>query len=243
MSRFSTLIVVALKAEWSFLNRENPFKQISRSPLLYVSTKNPGLALLQTGLGSEHAAMAFEDFLSQHHAEQVLHIGTCGALNPELKYGDVFLSRSLINTDGNQMECPLAEKILSSFKNPVQPLKSGATLCSEKILKNGDEKKSARQKFLADTVDMESFAVAQICQRRDFGYLNLRGLFDEAQDDLANMSRSHNKSGNLSPTGLAADLMANPKLILKLPEMQRRLGLVQKNLMVVLRELLTLEVP
>lgn len=235
MKDFSTLIVVALKAEWSFLNRNRSFKQISGSPLLYVSTEDPSLALLQTGVGPGRATSSFENFFIRHTTGQVLHIGTCGALDPALKCGDVFLSRVLINTDGKKIEAQLTEKILHSLKNPALSLKSGVTLCSEKILKNQDEKKSAHEKFLADTVDMESFTVAKTCQEKDIPYLNARGIFDEAHEDLADMARSHTAAGNLAPAGLMADLIASPKLILKLPEMQRRLTLIQKHLAVVVK--------
>lgn len=236
---FTKLIVVALKPEWSFLKQDYPFQKKSDGPLLYSLSQIPAIGLLQTGVGLERTATSFENFLSQHTVDHILHMGTCGALNPNLQCGDLFVSQTVINSEEKNIRIPVFKDLLEHLKNSGVPAHTGMTLCAQQVLKNSAEKKAAHERFLADTVDMESVAVAKICQNLGISYLNVRGVFDRADEDLADMARSHTAAGNLSPAGLMADLIASPKLVLKLPEMQKRLMLIQKNLLVVVRWLFT----
>lgn len=228
--QFKLLIVAALKPEWTFLNTLLKFKISENFPALFTTKDTDSVAVLQTGVGMDQAALAFDGFLSRHSTKTVLHIGTCGGLDPSLKSGDLFFSKIITSESGEQLPCPLPQSLFAELTRHKIPHQYGTSLCVAHPLKTPDEKNQACKGLGAQTVDMESFTIAKACLAQNITYINSRGVFDSATESLCQMPNTYHKNGDLSGTGLMVDLIKDPKLILKLPEFQKRISLIHSRL-------------
>lgn len=228
--QFKLLIVAALKPEWSFLNTLLKFKISENFPALFTTKDTDSVAVLQTGVGMDQAALAFDGFLSRHSTKTVLHIGTCGGLDPLLKPGDLFFSRAIKSESGEQLPCHLPQPLIDELTLNNIPHKLGTSLCAKSPLKTPDEKNHVYKRLGAHAVDMESFIIAKTCLTKNITYINSRGVFDSATESLCQMPNTHHINGDLSGAGLMLDLIKDPKLILKLPGFQKRLSLIHSRL-------------
>jgi len=238
MVKLNKLLVVALKPEWSHLKQLFRFQKDHEQKNLYFIEDVPGTALLQVGFGLENAKNKFAEFLKNHSCESVLHFGSCGALDAGLKVGDLVVSRGeVISTTGESLELasPHLDPLVQFLDQSELSYKTGRLLTSDKVLEDRKEKKDAEKHYLAMAVDMESYAIAKICQEKKIDYLSVRGVFDAVEDDVADLGEPFNNKGNLKPAKLAVNLMKSPKLILKVPDLQKRLALVNQRLGKVVR--------
>lgn len=239
-TQFKLLIVAALKPEWAFLNALLNFKISEKFPALFTTKDTDSVAVLQTGVGMDQAVLAFDRFLSRYTTQTVLHIGTCGGLDPMLKAGDLFFSRTIKLESGEQLPCHLPQSLLDELARHKIPHQYGTSLCVTHPLKTPDEKNQACKGLGAQTVDMESFIITKTCLAKNITYINSRGVFDSATESLCQMPNTHHINGDLSGAGLMLDLIKDPKLILKLPGFQKRLSLIHSRLKPVVQYFLQL---
>ena len=228
MSHFANLLVVALSPEWQGLKKIFRFERVMADPPVF-SLDGEKSALLQCGFGPKRAAESLRHFLQKHTAESVLQVGTCGALDTCLRASDLVIVQSIINGDKTMI------KLDEMAKLKGQALRTGTLFSSEQPLKTAEEKEAAQKKFGAQIVDMESYAVAQICQEHKIKYACVRGVFDEASESLAMIGQPFRADGTLSYWRLARDIIKSPKLLTILPGFARRQSLLDKKLLPVIR--------
>lgn len=224
MTPFQKLILVALKPEWSFLKSHYSLKRLPTAIPLFEFQTVPGAALLQLGLGPDAAEKTLTTFFKGFGAASSLHFGLSGSLSDDVLPEDLFLADEIVNETGDALSLPASPLKESDIKH-------GRLFTSNVILKNETQKRKAADEFSAQTVDMESYGVAKLCQAHDCRYTSLRGVFDAVTDDVAAMEGVHSEAGNLKPTKFVANLVQNPKLIFQLPSFARRLSKIQKKAM------------
>ncbi len=217
------LLVVALKPEWASLKNHCDFENDARLKNFFRLKAKPDTGLLQIGCGLGNARLNFLKFLEIYDCETVLHFGACGALVPELNVGTVFVATEI--TDGK-------ERIIihESRGMPAPSGTRGILFSSKSVLKNPEEKKFCRDQSGASAVDMESFAVAQICREKNISYQSARSVFDALDDNLEAIGEPFDDAGNLNAGKLVVNLIKNPKLILAVPDLKRRADLGSENL-------------
>jgi nucleoside phosphorylase len=213
---FDKLLVVALQPEWSFLKAKHSFELCSPGIALYRLRDKSDVGLAQIGFGPESARRNFSHVLTACDVTQVLHFGSCGALHPEMKISDLFAPEKIVSAEG-------AVSLSQAGQN-------GVLFTSSSVLKNRDEKDSARKTHNADCVDMESYPVAKQCLERGIFYHCVRAVFDTLTDNLEAMGEPYDADGNIQPSKMAVNLIKNPKLILELPDLKRRSDLVSQSL-------------
>ncbi len=219
--KIQKLLVVALKPEWSFLKQHLHFNQDPDLKDLYDIAEHPGAALLQVGVEVDAARDNFLRFLEREGCQSVLHFGTSGALTPALKCGDLVSVSSV---------CFEGETIV--LENPSTQGGAGQVVgklfTSRTILKNKVEKEAAHQQTGAMAVDMESFPIAKICRERGIKYSSIRGIFDEVDDDFETLIFGFHMSGDLDVKRTAVNVLKDPRAILKIPALKKKLGLVNR---------------
>ena len=217
------------------------------SELLIFATKpeageweKRGIPFFQVGIGPTAVARKEKELVQilGKGITRVLHIGLAGALDQALRAGDISLPQSI--TDGkttlkpdaflfSQLEKAINAARLTVFKGPL--------FSSETVLETAVQKKEAGEKWGAQTVDMESFWVAQICAREKIPYVALRGVFDALDKDLSALAEANlmTPEGNLNPAGLIG-LPLKPKLLFQLPQFQSVMNRTNKKLFRIYKE-------
>lgn len=127
------------------------------------------VSILITGIGRKNAQTAVDQVLALDRPALVLTCGFAGALNPELRIGNVFFS-----TD----EPALHEKLTSAGA------KSAKFFCATRVAVTAAEKAELRRSTGADAVEMESEAIQALCRERGIPCATVRVISDTANEDL-----------------------------------------------------------
>ena len=144
--------------------------------------KDRQLAIILSGAGRRSAARATEALIAGHKPQRVLSAGFAGGLSPRLKRHDILLPDHLVDTTGNQLAVDPA--IDPATLSSAPGIHAGRLLTTDRVIRLPDEKRSLGHRHDALAVDMETFAVAEVCRRRQVRFLAVRVINDTVADEL-----------------------------------------------------------
>ncbi len=144
--------------------------------------KDRQVALILSGAGRPAAAKATEALITGHRPGWVLAAGLAGGLNPKLHRGDILLADHLVDTAGNQLALDLKLDLAALCRTPGAHV--GRLLTADSVVRRPDEKCPLGRLHDAMAVDMESFAVAEVCRRHQVRFLAVRVINDAVDDEL-----------------------------------------------------------
>lgn len=156
------------------LDREAaPFRKLARRHRLPVR-------ILVSGVGRDAARQAME---SVGDAMLVISAGFCGALNPELKIGDVC--------------CSDEAKILTV----------------DRLVATPDAKRRLREQTGADVVDMEAEPIRRLCKSRGIPFLAVKAVSDTADTSLSPALVNLLSAGRVSPMRALTAALRRPAIL------------------------------
>jgi len=162
------------------------------------------------GIGAEAARRAAEAVIALYAPEVVYSAGFAGALEPELKAGELVLPRWVVNaSDGSRVEMHDGAGVLVSFETIASPA----------------QKLSLRESFAAQAVDMEAAAVARAAEARETRFGAVKAISDELGFVLPPMDRFIDSQGRFSEWRFVAHIAVRPWLwrrVLQLARNTRR---------------------
>lgn len=182
--------------------------------------------LLITGMGARNAERSTRAALKSIRSTTVFSCGFAGALNPELKIGDVvFATESL---DGS-----LAKRLRSNGA------KSVSFFCAERVAITSAEKSALRARTGADAVEMESEIIQRICREAGIECVTLRVISDSAHEDLPlDFNALMTGEQKLSPAKLARAILKAPQKIPALIRLGRNSAFAAQQLADVLAKII-----
>lgn len=129
------------------------------------------------------AGQAVADFLDctvipEHSA--LLVMGLCGSLSSQIGIGDLALYRSCVNFSGEEKFC---DRILTKQLQSHFGVSCMRGLNSDRVICSATEKRQFGEKYQADVVDMEGWAIA-----KRFSVAMLRVVSDDLEFDLPDLS-------------------------------------------------------
>ncbi len=130
-----------------------------------------------SGPGRTNAVKATERLIDGHKPRYVLSAGFAGGLSPRLKRHDILLGNEVMLESGESIAIPplLLEEGAGL---------TGKLLSADRVIRLADEKKTLFEKTGAMAVDMETFAVAEVCRRRKVSFIAVRIIHDPAGETL-----------------------------------------------------------
>ena len=137
------------------------------------------IAVVQAGMGFANARRATRAMLEAHTPPWVISCGFSGALRDGMRVGDIVLANSIVDTHGQSMKLDLGMSA-----DPKNGLHVGRLLTADEMVRTIEEKKELAEKHNAIAVDMESLAVAQVCQEMNTRFLAVRVISDDLSTDL-----------------------------------------------------------
>jgi adenosylhomocysteine nucleosidase len=141
------------------------------------------VVLIESGPGSSRVAQAAHALIDAHRPRVVVSAGFAGGLVSGVARQDLVVADSVLDglrgteiaVDSVQMLPWLAE---------VRNLHVGRVLTFDRVVRLAEEKRSLGSRHGALAVDMESFAVAEVCRSREAIFLNIRAISDAVDDEL-----------------------------------------------------------
>jgi len=155
------------------------------------------VVVFRSGPGGPSAAKATETLLDGHRPGWLISAGFAGGLSPALARYDVLMAESLTDLAGNRLATGLNVDPASLSATPGVHV--GRLLTADRVIRDPAEKRAMGEKYQALAVDMETFAVAEVCRRRRTPMLSVRIVSDTVDEQLAREIQSL-----MSPSTLAS---------------------------------------
>ncbi len=137
------------------------------------------VVVVESGAGMAKAERGTRALLAAHSPAWVLSCGYAGALQPQLKVGDIVAANELVDESGGKLEIDLGME-----SDPARHLHVGRVTTVGKIVRTIAEKHALAEKTGSLAVDMETFAVAQVCRELHRKFLAFRVISDDLSADL-----------------------------------------------------------
>ncbi len=232
----------ALREEVAFLRKQmKPRYEIGRSNHSIVQGIYQGKELLvaQTGIGKESAEAATRFFLDNYPVTTLISLGFAGALNEELKGGDVVLCSALhcANVVGTEPisstlctdERTVSLATLAMERGDVE-FRLGVGVTVPQMVLEPEDKQSLWDAFDADIVDMESYWIAKIAMKRRIPFLVIRSVSDTRQERLLPFDQLLTADGRVQWRAAGAYFVRNARRLREIPRLCRNMRLAQRGL-------------
>lgn len=190
--------------------------------------------LLQTGIGGPAAEAAMEFLLNYFPVDRVLVTGYCGGLSADLPTGAAILAdkiffrtRDALVTTGQRW----GEEVFRRLQSQGIPIHRGHLVQVEKPALTPEAKKKLGETFGALGVDMETFSVLKIAQRREnIASLALRFIVDPLGVDLMDTEAFVDSTGNVQGMPFVKAMLRRPKMLFRLPGLERMASQARRSL-------------
>lgn len=168
------------------------------------------LAAVECGGGPARARQATNALIDAHSPDWVVSIGFAGSLVPEVRAGSIFVADEVLEAD--------TKKTLAiDLKMPADPangLHTGRLVTTTHIVRLVSEKQALAEQSGAQVVDMESFAIAEVCRQREKKFLCVRVITDDTSADLPpEILTIFGKTGTLRAGAVAGAFFKRPSSV------------------------------
>jgi adenosylhomocysteine nucleosidase len=192
------------------------------------------VAVFHTGVGEKSCRARIEKFLRPQQLKYLICTGFAGALDPELRVGDLFLSEN----------CSSPELLGSSRLDMADDrLFVGKLATAPAVIDSKSERVRLAAENGAAAVDMETEFVAAACAAHGIPMLSLRVISDTPAEPfpvppavLFDLEKQKTKFGRL-----AFHLVTHPGAMMRLNAFRRRIGLARQSLTSALDKLLRVD--
>ena len=198
---------------------ENGGSWLSRRPMntIRYETDNAEIIAVECGIGKVNAAFAATVLILDHQVDCVLNAGLSGAIQ-HLAKGNVVAGTSYVECDFDLtvFGYPVGEKPGGvRYHEPSQKLLDAALTVNGVLparLGTGDffladpvRKQEYKEMFDIEAFDMETAAIASVCDRLETPFLSVRKISDDADDSA---SGSYRELNDLAEKALSEVLLA-----------------------------------
>ena len=192
--------------------------RLTKRPLNTVryETENAEIIAIESGIGKVNAAFAAALLIIDHQVDAVLTAGLSGAVQ-HLRKGDVVAGSTYTECDfdlspigfspgekpGEPPVRPASEKLLKAALSidGIVPARLGT---GDFFLADPEKKDEYKKRFDIEAFDMETAAVASVCDRLETPFLSIRKISDDAGDAA---SGSYQEMNALAETDLSEILL------------------------------------
>ncbi len=180
-----------------------------------------GVLLWQCGMGAERAQQAARSLLDAG-ATALLSWGTAGGLDPALRPGDVVLPATVVPSPGVGLEVDAAWHMRLCKCLAGSNINTGPLIQSPRVVAEPADKAELFQSTGAIAVDMESAAIAQVCQDAGKSFMAIRAIADPAGRSIpAAVITAMDVNGRVSLAKLGQVVLRTPRLLTTLLQLRR----------------------
>jgi adenosylhomocysteine nucleosidase len=189
---------------------------------MFATPRGP-ITVLETGVGAARAAEATRWLLDTHPPRLVVACGFAGALSSTLNVGDVLLASEVVEPDD---ELHWRTAVPTEFGD----LPVGRLVTVSQLVGRPSDKRSLARQTGAVAVDMESAAIAKVCQERRVPCAVVRAISDSFDTELSPRLVALLAAGRVVPWKVLAAVARSPGLIGELYGLARGTRLASQRL-------------
>ena len=182
------------------LERIKDYKEVKHANNVFylANFSSKELVIAYSKIGKVNAALTASAMIEKFGARKLLFTGVAGALNPNLKIGDMLYATSLVQHDvditafghphGYVPETSVfikSDDALNALASSVAAekgieLKGGIIATGDQFICDNAKKEWLKATFKADAAEMEGASVALVCESLGVPFFVLRAISDEA---------------------------------------------------------------
>ncbi len=154
--------------------------------LLQVESCGGDFVLVQCGIGPKKASGSARTVFKQARPGLVIIVGAAGALDPALHVGDVVVVDRIVRQNTKLVyscDADLREKARELLQQAGNKVHTGSCLTGKKFVHLQKDKNVLFQTAGCCCVDMESAAIAGVCDDAGIPFMNIRIISDTARKD------------------------------------------------------------
>ncbi len=142
------------------------------------------IGLIVSGPGRERARLATDRLHAGHRPTWTIAAGLAGGLDPTLRVGDALIADEVRDLNANRFRIPFALSDDLAKDHGGGRLVAGSLLTVDRIVASPEAKAELHASTSASAVDMESWAIADLCVGRGARFLAVRAISDAAEDPV-----------------------------------------------------------
>ena len=203
--------------KWAKENGANTFTENGMS-LLEIEVFGVNLVAMMTGIGKVNAAIAAMNLILNYKVEEIYNIGFSGAVKG-VRRGDLVAGTSCTECDfdltplGLELGVKPDQKyVYETDSELIELCKSmgihtGALGTGDMFLTSNQKKSEFHELFGICAFDMESGAIASVCDRYGIKHLSIRKISDDCEETACEDYREMNKSEEMGLTDALTALL------------------------------------
>jgi adenosylhomocysteine nucleosidase len=138
--------------------------------------------MADSGVGRDAAAAATRDLIDLHAPPWIISAGFAGALHSDLRRGHILMADEVVDKTGNQLSIGLTVDRDHVAQSPS--LHVGRLLTVDEIVRTKAAKQELGSEHTALACDMETLAIAEVCQQAKVRFMSVRIISDALEDEL-----------------------------------------------------------
>ncbi|QEM69981.1 phosphorylase [Geobacter sp. FeAm09] len=191
-------------------------------------TPECGLLLVESGMGFKNAAAAVEALLGEYRPDLLISAGLCGGVAPELRVGDVAVSRELcIVAQGTVQQVPV--ELAAAGHNFVARQSAAGARVFASLFAGTPTIMEKRQLApllppgaSCPVVEMESAAIAIVAAEHGIPFLGIRTVSDPADEELGfSLDEFTDRDLRIRPHKVALTILRKPWIMPQLIRLAR----------------------
>ncbi len=135
------------------------------------------VAIVEAGTGYSAHREAALTLIAEHRPAWVISAGFSSSLEDDVHAGDLSLATAIRDTHGQELKvaCPVPESRHATLRTH---------LVADRHPETAEEKRELARTWQASAVDTTSLAVAQVCEESGTGFLSIRAIIDDVDEEL-----------------------------------------------------------
>jgi adenosylhomocysteine nucleosidase len=194
------------------------------------------VAVVESGVGQENAGRAAEVLLDVFKPKRLLSAGYAGGLAKRLKRFNVCFPEILVReSDGKKLH--LSNSVPEIIEEPphTEPSESSLPkkhagklilLTTDFVVGSPKQKSLLNHQIGAELVDMETFAVAEVCRKQQVPFLAIRIILDTAEEqipkDVQRILKNAEKGGARLVGSVLGSIFSRPSSMVDLFSLKQR---------------------
>ena len=178
--------------------------------------------LLLSGVGQKNAEEATKVLIDVFAPKLICSAGYAGGLSSRLKHANICVPEQVIRGSDRQ-----ALDLSNSIPQKTVPLPNRLSLLTvNDVAESPKQKRMLHEQTGAEIVDMETFAVADVCRIRGVPFVSIRVILDTVNDripkDIAKILAGLNKGAARFTGTIFGNIWSRPSVMLDFVSLKRR---------------------
>lgn len=141
-----------------------------------------GITMIESGPGRESAGKATRALIAGHRPAWIVSAGFAGGLVEGFGRGEFLLASEIVDLAGGKLAVDFKVSPASLAATPH--VRVGRLVTVNEIVRTKPEKLALGKAHGADAVDMETYAVAEVCRQERVRFMSVRIISDAVDDEL-----------------------------------------------------------